>query len=161
MQQIGLYIRREEKPLYTPIVTPSASEVSASQRGDTCCPGNPQAALLLFPSWSGSNFSRCFCCLSLLNSINICTHVSYTFKRHDAKTTTPTTTTTLVNMCTIHQQQQHNNNDNTKHTANYSHTGIDPLAPRTLVCLSKCFGCVCVVCVFGVCVCVVPRLGLD
>jgi len=27
-QQIGLYIRREEKPLYTPILTPNASEVS-------------------------------------------------------------------------------------------------------------------------------------
>ncbi|XP_070070535.1 cGMP-dependent protein kinase 1 isoform X2 [Drosophila takahashii] len=34
--QIGLYIRREEKPLYSPIVTPSASEeLSAQQTDDT------------------------------------------------------------------------------------------------------------------------------
>ncbi|XP_041674951.1 cGMP-dependent protein kinase 1 [Drosophila eugracilis] len=44
--QIGLYIRREEKPLYSPIVTPSASEAKL-QRLRQQTPGSPPSATVL------------------------------------------------------------------------------------------------------------------
>ncbi|KAH8352916.1 hypothetical protein KR084_007284 [Drosophila pseudotakahashii] len=43
--QIGLYIRREEKPLYSPIVTPSASEAKLQRLRQQQPPGSPPSHL--------------------------------------------------------------------------------------------------------------------
>ncbi|XP_016940512.3 cGMP-dependent protein kinase 1 isoform X1 [Drosophila suzukii] len=52
--QIGLYIRREEKPLYSPIVTPSASEAKL-QRLRQQSPGSPPSLLQSVAENGGAN----------------------------------------------------------------------------------------------------------